>query len=45
MAFNPVVDGDFIKVDPAGQVSDGELVKVPLIVGGESACVFFNPEY
>ncbi|KAJ7821254.1 Alpha/Beta hydrolase protein [Mycena leptocephala] len=37
VAFNPVVDGDFIKVDPAGQVSDGEFVKVPLIVGGESA--------
>ncbi|KAJ6465812.1 Alpha/Beta hydrolase protein, partial [Mycena sanguinolenta] len=36
-AFIPVVDGDFIKVDPAGQVSDGEFVKVPLIVGGESA--------
>lgn len=44
-AFNPVVDGDFIKVDPAGQVSNGEFVKVPLIVGGESACAFFNPEY
>jgi triacylglycerol lipase len=44
-AFNPVVDGDFIKVDPAGQVSDGEFMKVPLIVGGKSACAFFNPEH
>ncbi|KAJ7878498.1 alpha/beta-hydrolase [Mycena olivaceomarginata] len=35
-AFNPVVDGDFIKVDPAGQVSNGEFVKVPLIVGANS---------
>jgi carboxylesterase type B len=34
-SFNPVVDGDFIKRDPAAQVSDGQLAKVQLIVGGE----------
>ena len=34
-SFNPVVDGDFIKRDPAAQVSDVEFVKVALIVGGE----------
>jgi carboxylesterase type B len=39
MAFNPVVDGDFIKRDPAAQVSDGQLAKVQLIVGGEFKAV------
>ena len=33
--FQPVVDGDFIKRQSAAQVSDGEFVKVPLLVGGK----------
>lgn len=34
--FQPVVDGDFIKSFPAAQVSDGQFVKVPLLVGANS---------
>lgn len=34
--FQPVVDRDFIKSFPAAQVSDGQFVKVPLLVGANS---------